>query len=457
MDSGAPILGARKLKVSKLLAVKAVPRFYRVDDPRVHLNNFKETTGNAVGIYVHIPFCRSLCMFCPYFKDVLRDYRELEAYFKALLKEVEVYGKLLEEKNPSIVEIHVGGGTPSLVPPRLYRELADSLSQFFNVKCGISIEANPEDLRSYRAVEELYSVGIDEVSIGVQSFDERVLRSLGRKHSTEDSAKAVENSIKAGYKWVNVDLMFLAPNIRGYAELTLEEKLEAFRKDLERGHELGAHQITFYPTIIPSSSPGYRLVELGKVSQELDYVDAFIDMALDFVKDKNLYLVRVYSASRKRYEYATVNLEMVGPLIGLGAGAWGNTGLYQYVNIHDVVTYISTTEKGLPPAAYSRNLSLASRTWRLFFDQLSTAEVREDLFKFTGFKNMPLKVRFLLKAMELNGTVERVGGIYRLTRRGIKEVYKSVINYVIDVPVKATEMFTRISRSGKYPEVVEIK
>ncbi|MEM4469823.1 MAG: hypothetical protein QXF73_03100, partial [Desulfurococcaceae archaeon] len=76
---------------------------------------------------------------------------------------------------------------------------------------------------------------------------------------------------------------------------------------------------------------------------------------------------------------------------------------------------------------------------------------------FTGFKNMPLKVRFLLKAMELNGTVERVGGIYRLTRRGIKEVYKSVINYVIDVPVKATEMFTRISRSGKYPEVVEIK
>ncbi|MEM2288769.1 MAG: hypothetical protein QW503_06750, partial [Sulfolobales archaeon] len=70
-----------------------------------------------------------------------------------------------------------------------------------------------------------------------------------------------------------MDLMFLAPSIDGYVELTLGEKIEAFRGDLEKSYELGVHQITFYPTVIPWYSPGYRLVELGRVRQEVDSID----------------------------------------------------------------------------------------------------------------------------------------------------------------------------------------
>jgi oxygen-independent coproporphyrinogen-3 oxidase len=314
------------------------------------------------------------------------------------------------------------------------------------VKCGVGIEVNPEDFRDYRIVEGFYSSGIDEVSIGVQSFDKSILKSLSRKHIPEDSVLAVENSVKAGFKWINVDLMFLTPSIKGYVELNLEEKLKAFRRDLEKSMDLGVHQITYYATIIPKNSPGHRLVDLGKLHQEVSAIDYFIEEALRFAEEQKLHLTRVYSISRKLYEYATVNLEMIGPLIGLGASAWSNTGFYQYINVHDVTTYTKLLSENKLPALYARRLSKSSRAWRLFFDQLSAVILRDEVFK--SFRiEIPIGLKILLKLMELSGLVEKTNEGYKLTKRGILEVYKAVINYVIDIPIKLTDILTRDSVS----------
>lgn len=456
MCLGAHVLDRGKLKVCKLLKRFPTIEFYRVDDLDTHLDLVKSTIGKTVGIYVHIPFCRSTCMFCPYNRYVLRNIDEVEKYFRALMREVSIYGKLLEEAGLTVVDMHVGGGTPSLVPPKLYEEFIHHLSQFFDIKCGLGIEVNPEDFRRYEDVEEFYSVGVDEVSIGVQSFDKKVLKSLGRKHLPEDNIKAIRNSLEAGFKWVNIDLMFLPPSIKSYVEFTLEEEVEVFREDLEKSYELGVHQITFYATVVPWYSPGYRLVELERVCQEIESIDRFVDEAMNFAEDRGLHILRVYSISSKPYEYATVNLEMVGPLLGFGAGAWSNTGLYQYVNMHSVSRYIGETERDTPPVMYSRNMSTSSRVWRLFFDQLTAAKVDEEAFRFVGLKGMPLKMKLLLKLMELNGLVRRDGSAYRLTRRGIKEVYKATINYIIEVPVKATGLFIRLSRTEDYPKIVRL-
>ncbi|MEM4036028.1 MAG: radical SAM protein [Fervidicoccaceae archaeon] len=450
------MLDRGRLRVCRLLRRIPALEFYRVDDPGAHLDLVKSSIGRTVGVYVHVPFCRYTCAFCPYNRYVLRDRGEIEKYFRALMREVSVYGELVEGAGLTVAEMHVGGGTPSLVPPRLYGELLRHLSQFFEVKCGLGIEVNPEDFRRYEDVEEFYSAGVDEVSIGVQSFDERILKSLGRKHLPEDGVNAIENSLEAGFKWVNVDLMFLAPSIDGRVELALGEKVRAFREDLEKSHELGVHQITFYPTIIPRYSPGYRLVELGRVRQEIDSIDRFVDEAIGFAEDRRLHIVRVYSVSIKPYEYATVNLEMVGPLLGFGAGAWSNTGLYQYVNTHSVSHYIGAAERGAPPAIYSRSMSPSSRAWRLFFDQLAAAKVSEEAFRSIGLRGVPLKMRLLLKVMELEGLVRRAGDAYRLTRRGIREMYRALTNYIIEVPVKATGTFIQVSRSGDRPEVIKL-
>lgn len=459
VDSAPSVLDSGKLSTHWLFRVFGKPRveFTAVVSAEEHLGLVSNTISEkAIGIYVHVPYCKSICMFCPYFKRIPRDRAEIEKYFSALLREVEVYGKILEGKELDVVEVHVGGGTPSLVPPRLYKGLLEKLSEYFNVKCGIGIEANPEDLGSRSYVEELYSSGVSEVSIGVQSFDSRVLKSIGRKHKPEDNIKAVENSLNAGFDWVNVDLMFLTPSIKNYVEISREEALRAFTGDLARSFELGVHQITYYATVIPEGSPGYKLVELGRLHQNLEAIEDFVLTALEFAERRGLHLVRVYSISKKYYEYATVNLEMVGPLLGFGAGSWSNTGFYQYVNIHDVAKYVESVSKGAPPAMYTRRLSRSSRAWRVFFDQLSTARVSSGVFKAVGLRGIPVVATMLLKAMELTGLAEKKGDSYVLTKRGIVEVYKLVMNYVVEVPVKATRIFEALSKAEKVPQHISI-
>jgi len=431
-------------------------RLSKVSSGEKHLESIRDSLrAKSIGVYIHVPYCRSTCMFCPYFRGVLRSRDELGAYFNALLREVELYGKALENLSLEVVEVHVGGGTPSIVPPKFYKLLHDKLSEFFNLRTGIGIEVNPEDFQNPEVVEEYHACGVDEVSIGVQSFDERILKSIGRKHKSSDNVRAVENSLKAGFKWVNVDLMFLTPSIKGYVELGLDEKLRAFREDLNEAIGLGVHQVTYYATIIPKNSPGYKLVELGKVNQELDAIDRFVEAALSFVDGRKFYLTRVYSFSREPYEYATVNLEVVGPLLGLGAGAWSNTGYYQYINIHDVNAYIELVKGGRYPAIYGRRLSEDSMVWRIFFDQLSTGRVEYSVLEAHGVKPT-LKMKTLLKLMELAGLAKKSGKGYELTERGIIEVYKSVINYVAEVPVKATATLTQYRDLERLPMEVTI-
>lgn len=110
-------------------------------------------------------------MFCPYFKVILRSKDELNKYLNHVLREIDLYGKVLLDKRLRVVEIHVGGGTPSLVETWFYRKLAEKLSEYFDVKTSIGIEANPEDFKDYKYVEDLYSAGVEQVSAGVQSFN----------------------------------------------------------------------------------------------------------------------------------------------------------------------------------------------------------------------------------------------------------------------------------------------
>ncbi len=162
-------------------------------------------------LYVHIPFCHSICPFCAFAVHGSRPGLH-EPYVASLLRELSLADPLPE---PGAVQsIYVGGGTPSTLAPGLVERLLRRIEERFRPAPGaeIAFEVNPEDAAA-DTLAALKAVGVTRISLGVQSLDDASLRALGRNHSALQAARAYEAAIRGGFENVNVDLMFGAPGI----------------------------------------------------------------------------------------------------------------------------------------------------------------------------------------------------------------------------------------------------
>jgi oxygen-independent coproporphyrinogen-3 oxidase len=166
--------------------------------PNVELiNDFKNQVtydSKEIALYIHFPFCNSLCLFCPYVRYPLKKFggEIIPRYVEALKSEVELYGSLLKDLDFKIIDVHIGGGTPSLLEPEHFKTLVESIEQNFGIKVNLVIEANPNDLVDQTQTFKFVDVGIDEISLGVQSFNIKTLKMLGRTHEVSDSIKAIQ-------------------------------------------------------------------------------------------------------------------------------------------------------------------------------------------------------------------------------------------------------------------------
>lgn len=164
-----------------------------------------------IGIYVHIPFCRKKCKYCDFVSfSGMED--KVEEYFKAMLKEISNKSDEIH-KNMEVDTIYIGGGTPSIVSERYIEELIFLLHEKFVISedAEITIEANPgtvneEKLRKY------FDLGINRISLGLQSANNELLKLLGRIHTYEEFENAFETARRVGFKNINVDLMIGLPN-----------------------------------------------------------------------------------------------------------------------------------------------------------------------------------------------------------------------------------------------------
>ena len=169
-------------------------------------------------VYIHVPFCRTKCHYCAFHsvglgKGVNPVHSEsFRNYVDTLLMEMAVWGDRLG--GSPVSSIFFGGGTPSLLPPRIVGLVLDRLHKIFNVDNGaeITLEANPESLRSRHQITEMLKAGVNRLSIGLQSLDEEYLRMLGRAHKVRDSLYSVTTAREAGAANINVDLMWGLPN-----------------------------------------------------------------------------------------------------------------------------------------------------------------------------------------------------------------------------------------------------
>jgi oxygen-independent coproporphyrinogen-3 oxidase len=354
-----------------------------------------------LNLYIHLPFCRSICPFCPYMKEVY-DPAVSAAYQEALLQELEGYRKLWGKVN--IESVFFGGGTPSMTPEIIERTLA-WLAANFQLGRDIGVEVNPLDANP-AVIGTLKNSGVSLASLGVQSFNDRLLGILGRDYDGKLAHQASQRLLEAGFDTVDIDLIFAIPT----------QSLKEVEVDVETALELGAGQLSTYPLLYFSYAPLRKRLHQAKVAttpwwRERQMLETIAQRA----GEAGYQRTSIWSFNRpETIRYTTVTRDS---FIGIGAGATSKIGDYFKLNTFSVAEYIRAV-KGDSPLALATQLNIGDKMAYWFFWRSYDLAIDTEVFRSLFGQGLPRPVRALLSLCELLGLAERQGNNIRLTETG---------------------------------------
>lgn len=276
-------------------------------------------------IYIHIPFCLSRCRYCDFFSTTQLDQRK--AYVDALLREWQ------QRQVEDIATIYFGGGTPSLLDTD---DLARLLAAFpFSPSTEITLEANPGDL-SLDKLRALRQLGINRLSIGVQSFHNTLLRTLGRRHTARQARQAVRWAQQAGFTNISIDLMYGLPR----------QNMLRWSSDVRRAVRLGVQHISCYCLSYEQGTPFDRMRQQGLIHPASERLQNRMYHLLCRVLQRNGFTHYEVSnfALPDYHSRHNSNYWNFTPYIGLGAGAHsfdGNTRSWNPSNLKEYIDGIT--------------------------------------------------------------------------------------------------------------------
>lgn len=288
-----------------------------------------------LSIYLHIPFCRSKCTYCA-FNTYIKLESLIPEFVTALIHEVECVG----QKQPAH-SVFLGGGTPSMLSPTQLGSILAAVDRCFDLLPGteISLEANPNDLEA-AYLHELRRLGINRLSLGVQSTHQHELRLFARRHNNDEVAASVSAARRAGFKSLNIDLIYGAPH----------QTLERWSWTLRHIVDLGPDHLSLYALGLEEGTPMYDWVQQGSLPTPDDDLAAdMYDMASE----------RLAKAGYEQYEISNWakpghqcrhNLQYWRnwPYIGLGPGAHGYAAGKRYWTVRPPQQYIDClSDKGI--------------------------------------------------------------------------------------------------------------
>jgi len=380
---------------------------------QTYTTSFRELQETA-SLYLHIPFCHTRCHYCD-FNTYAGILPLREPYARALLTEIELAGILAQHtdgKPRRSRTIYFGGGTPSLLTVAQVRRLLNGCSEAFAVDedAEITLEANPGTL-SLVQLAGLHAAGVNRLSIGAQSFDAELLKTLGRIHSPGDIVQALLNARAAGFTSINLDFMFGLPG----------QAMRHWQETLDQALALHPEHFSLYSLIIEEGTLFYTWTDEGRIAP------ADEDLCADMYEyaDERL--------QREGYEnYEISNWALPGhqsrhnltywqnlPYLGMGAGAHSCFGGRRFSNILDPQEYINLLEKQQRPEAGSETIDRVQEMSETAFLALRTAQ---------GLHLQAFEERFgepfahfagdRLRTVEEAGLLEQEQDWLRLSKRG---------------------------------------
>ena len=341
----------------------------------------------SAGLYVHVPFCASICPFCPYNKVILRE-APARRYFGALDAEVDRY---LEHFEGCFDSLYVGGGTPTLCLDELAR-----LVPRLPIQGERAIEVLPTHADP-RTLARLRELGFDYVSLGIQSFDEGVLRHLQRPHSAADNRRALENAI-GRFACVDVDLIF---------DVAYESE-KSLLSDLELCFRAGVDQVSAYPLMRFAYTP------FGKARHDRRTEHRLLRAGERLAARHGYERRSVWTFNRcGGPAYTSITREFY---LGLGAGAATYTGSEFLANHFSIERYAADLEAGRLPLA--RRARLGELRGALYYGFWQAYTGRVELRRFERLFPVARRLRPLVRLLAWAGFVDLDGRSARLTPRG---------------------------------------
>jgi oxygen-independent coproporphyrinogen III oxidase len=361
-----------------------------------NMENIEQTS-----LYIHIPFCKNICPYCPYNK-IKYDAALVEPYVESILNEIEMYHSSVGRIR--ISSIYIGGGTPTLLIDELGIILEKIFKQF-EVTGDICIETSPQDIND-QVIARLKKYNVGLVSLGVQSFDDKYLRLIGRNYNSYTAESAVKKLTCAGFKSINVDMIFSLPG----------QSAGELKADIEKAISMGANQITTYPLFtFPYTPVGeYRRLKQIKMPNLIQRHRNYRCINKIF-KRHGFSRVSVWSFKKGNIpRYSSVTRD---GYIGLGAGAGSDTPSGFYFNTFSVPDYIESCQKGSFPTAFYMRYNEKMRKyfwfyWRVYDTHISKAGLDE---KF-GPNNS--KIKTLIAFLKLIRFIDEDTDDLRLSDRG---------------------------------------
>ena len=276
------------------------------------------------GVYVHIPFCKSRCRYCDFYSTTLLPRRK--EYVEALLREIELRGV----HNPDT--IYLGGGTPSVLEAEDIECILEAIGT--DKAEEVTIEMNPGDLVTVSGYRLAVSGGINRVSIGVQSFQDQLLRTIGRRHTAEEARHAIRALREAGIRNLSIDLMYGLPG----------QTMELWKVDIEEAIRTGAEHISCYCLSYEEGTPMWQDLQAGRICEtDEETENAMYDYLCERLRAAGYEHYEVSNFAKPGYR-ALHNSRYWNdtPYIGLGAGAHSYDGQRRSWNPGDIERYIET-------------------------------------------------------------------------------------------------------------------
>ena len=376
----------------------------------------------SCSLYIHIPFCTHKCIYCDFF-SVPYDDSLAKKYIDALCTEIILKKNILQD----ISTVYIGGGTPSVLPQASFHQIFTCLDKHCTLMNGaeVTVEINPGTVEN-NTMRFLHSLGVNRISIGVQSFIQNELKTIGRDHTIGDSLKCISLVRQSGIENISLDLIYGIPG----------QTMKTWEQTLSHAVQCSPFHLSTYELTPEKNTPFYRLLRFTAGNNAANHfvmpdekvILSMYNSAIDYLAESGYEHYEIsnfaYPATRCTHN---LNYWNRGDYIGAGAGAHSFIKENRFMNVKDIQGYILQIENGIIPEVIVQTVTEQEAVRERIFLALRKTEGLhlDDLGRVSD--------ALLTACAEMirGGFLEKADGRLKLTRKGIA-VSNSVIVEILE-------------------------